>query len=38
MEIEIEIYETSFGKRPFQTWFDHIRDALTKAKVATRID
>lgn len=36
--MEIEIYETSLGKRPFQTWFNHIRDALTKAKVAARID
>ena len=38
MEIEIEIYEASSGKRPFQVWFENIRDTLTKVKVAARID
>jgi putative addiction module killer protein len=38
MEIELEIYEAPSGKRPFKIWFENIRDALTKAKVATRLD
>lgn len=38
MEIEIEIYETSSGKRPFEAWFEDIREILTRAKVLTRLD
>ena len=38
MEIEIEIYEAPSGKRPFKIWFESIRDALTKAKVVSRLD
>jgi putative addiction module killer protein len=38
MEIEIEIYETSSGKRPFETWFEDIREILTRAKILTRLD
>lgn len=38
MEIEIEIYETSSGKRPFEIWFEDLRETLTKAKIATRLN
>ncbi len=38
MEIEIEIYEMSSGKRPFEAWFEDIREILTRAKVLTRLD
>lgn len=35
---EIEIYETSTGKRPFDSWFDDIREIQTKAKILKRLD
>lgn len=38
MEIEIEIYVASNGKRPFEIWFDDIREILTRAKILTRLD
>ena len=38
MEIEIEIYTTSSGKRPFETWFEDIRELHTRAKILTRLD
>ena len=38
IEIDIEIYETSSGKRPFETWFEDIREIHTRAKVLTRLD
>ncbi|NGX38650.1 MAG: hypothetical protein K1000chlam2_01826 [Chlamydiae bacterium] len=38
MEINIEIYETSFGKRPFDTWFEDIQEKHTRAKILTRLD
>ena len=38
MEIEIEIYETPSGKRPFEIWFEGIRENLSKAKILTRLD
>lgn len=38
MEIEIELYVTSNGKRPFEIWFDGIREILTRAKILTRLD
>lgn len=38
MEFDIEIYETSSGKRPFEVWFDEIREVLIKAKILTRLD
>jgi len=38
MEIEIEIYETSSGKRPFEIWAKNIRDTLTRATVKSRIN
>lgn len=38
METEIEIYETSSGKKPFGDWFDNIREIHTRAKILTRLD
>lgn len=38
MEIEIEIYQTFSGKRPFESWFEDIREILTRAKILTRLD
>ena len=38
MEIEIEIYELSHGKRPFEIWFEGIREIHTRAKILTRLD
>lgn len=38
MEIEIEIYETSNGKRPFEAWFEDIWECHTRAKILTRLD
>jgi putative addiction module killer protein len=38
IEIDIEIYETSNGKRPFEEWIKDIREAHTRAKILTRID
>ena len=37
-EIEIEIYETITGNRPFETWFKKIRENYTRAKILTRLD
>ncbi len=37
-EIEIEIYETANGKRPFEIWIKGIKEIHTKAKILTRID
>jgi putative addiction module killer protein len=36
--IEIEIYETASGKRPFKEWVDDLREGHTQAKVWARID
>ncbi len=38
MEIEIEIYETSSGKRPFVIWFEDLNEIHTRAKILTRLD
>lgn len=38
IEIDIEIYEASNGKRPFEEWIKDIREIHTRAKVLTRID
>lgn len=38
MELEIEIYETPFGRCPFDEWFESIRETGTKAKILTRLD
>lgn len=34
-EIEIELYENSTGKRPFEIW---IKEIHTRAKILTRLD
>ena len=38
IEVEIEIYEMSSGRRPFEIWFDDIREVHTRAKILTRLD
>ena len=38
MDIEIEIYQTDTGKKPFGDWFDDIREIHTRAKILTRLD
>jgi putative addiction module killer protein len=38
IEIDIEIYQTSDGKRPFEEWVKDIREIHTRAKILTRID
>lgn len=38
MEIEIEIYETAKGKRPFESWFEEILEIHTRARILTRLD
>ncbi len=37
-EIEIEIYETVNGKRPFEIWIKAIKEIHTRAKILTRLD
>lgn len=37
-EIDIEIYETAIGKRPFEIWITEIKDIHTRAKILTRLD
>ena len=36
--MEIEVYETALGKKPFDIWFEAIKDTLTRAKILTRLD
>lgn len=38
LEIDVEIYETASGKRPFEEWVEGLREGHTQAKVWTRID
>lgn len=38
IEIDIEIYETITGKRPFEEWLKDLREICTRAKILTRID
>ena len=38
MEIDIELYETSSGKCPFDVWVKEIREIRTRAKILTRLD
>lgn len=38
MEIDIEIYETPSGKRPFEIWIREIKEVHTRAKILTRLD
>ena len=37
-EIEIELYETANGKRPFEIWIKNIKEIHTRAKILTRLD
>jgi hypothetical protein len=37
-EIDIEIYETAFGKRPFEIWIKGLKEIHTRAKILTRVD
>jgi putative addiction module killer protein len=37
-EIEIEIYETANGKRPFEIWFQELKEIHTKARISMRLD
>jgi len=36
--MEIEIYETASGKRPFDIWLDKIKDKQTIGKILVRLD
>ena len=36
--MEIKIYETASGKRPFEIWLKNIKELHTKAKILTRLD
>ena len=38
MEIEIEIYETRSGKRPFIDWINGLKEIHSRAKIFTRLD
>ena len=38
MEIEIEIYETPNGKRPFERWFKEIQEIRCRAQVRFRLE
>ncbi len=37
-EIEIEIYETTTGKRPFEVWLEGLKEIHTKARISMRLD
>lgn len=37
-EIDIEIYETITGKRPFEIWVKEIKERHTRSKILTRLD
>jgi putative addiction module killer protein len=37
-EIEIELYATATGKRPFEIWIKEIKEIHTRAKILTRLD
>lgn len=36
--MEIEIYETSSGKMPFEIWLDKIKDTSIRARILTRLE
>ncbi len=36
--MEIEVYKTARGRRPFDEWFESIREKTTRAKILTRLD
>ncbi len=37
-EIDIKIYETASGKRPFEIWIKSLKEIHTRAKILTRLD
>lgn len=37
-ELEIEIYETANGKRPFEIWFNGIKERYMRVQILTRLD
>jgi len=37
-EVDIEIYEKTNGKRPFEIWIKDIKEIHTRAKILTRLD
>jgi putative component of toxin-antitoxin plasmid stabilization module len=37
-EIDIEIYETVTGKRPFEVWIKGLKEIHTRAKILNRLD
>jgi putative addiction module killer protein len=37
-EVDIEIYETAIGKRPFEIWIKGLKEIHTRAKILTRLD
>ena len=38
MEIEIEVYETASGRRPFEKWLKSLKEIHTRAKIRMRLD
>ncbi len=38
MELDIEVYETVNGKRPFEIWLREVRERSTRVQVLTRLD
>lgn len=38
MEIEIELYQTTSGRCPFNDWFESLRELHTRAKILTRLE
>jgi putative component of toxin-antitoxin plasmid stabilization module len=37
-EIEIEVYETTTGKRPFEIWLEGLKEVPTKARISMHLD
>lgn len=37
-EIDIRIYATASGKRPFEVWIKGLKELHTRAKILTRLD
>lgn len=37
-EVEIDVYETVAGKRPFEIWLKGLKEDYTKAKISIRLD
>jgi putative addiction module killer protein len=37
-EIEVRVYETATGKRPFEVWFEGLKEIHTKATISMRLD